>query len=232
MYELFTLKQWESSFFERDIFELTLKSSMKDIKAWPSNALVTIKVNAVDYSTLNIINTHGFEFCEGELQFHKTVPMSIVTAKEINYELFLADESSINELTLMVSDFYINSRFRTPWFTPFERDKFYQEWIKNSVLSSFDDCCMIIKNETLISGFVTVRIVGDEAKIGLIGVRDSSRGQGVAGKLLQLVDEYCVKNGVTKVTVATQASNISAVRLYCKSGFHISNSSYWFYKKV
>lgn len=233
----FTFKDWESRFFNRAIFDFNVNSAIDEIETWPANALITTKINASDYASVNLVNSYDFHFAEGELVFQKNIiPKSTNKAETVNktadYLSYLATESEIGELKLIVSNLYQNSRFREPWFTAAERVNFYQTWLEKAVLSQFDDCCLILKDNNNIAGFVTIRLIEHEAIIGLIGVAQSFQGQGNGKKLLQLVEQYCIAKRVEKITVATQVSNIAAANLYSKHKFMLSDISYWFYKKV
>lgn len=232
MYHNLTLKEWESNFFNQTIFDFDFEENQNIIHSWPEKSLITAKVNASDYLNLNTVNRHGFNFCEGELFFQKIITPLEYSNDNIDFSNCLANESSIDELKLIVIDLYTNSRFREPWFSDIDKDRFYQEWVENAVLSKFDDCCLVIKNNNLISGFITIRIRDNQASIGLIGVSKGFQKKGLGKKLLHLAEQYCAINGAENISVATQTSNFLAANLYSKSGFNISNIAYWFYKKV
>ncbi|WP_421856375.1 GNAT family N-acetyltransferase [Marinomonas sp.] len=219
----FIFKTWESDFFNRSIFDFDLNFKF-DINVgeedfWPKNSLITAKVKSFDYFSLNLVNSLKFDFCEGEVVFEKDIFNVIPLYQDEDFSKYLAKGDSIEELKTIVNGLYLNSRFRDPWFTLFERESFYKLWIENAVLSKFDDCCLILKDGSSIAGFVTLRIRNNKGIIGLIGVKSAYQGQGIGKKLLQLVDKYC-------------ASNADAVKLYHKNGYNLSNISYWFYKKV
>jgi dTDP-4-amino-4,6-dideoxy-D-galactose acyltransferase len=230
MSNYFSQKEWDSQFFKRKIFSLELPTPKLKKHDWPTNSLITIKASSSDYLSLNAISEYCFSFIEGELVFKKNVRPNIETP--LSFENHIANNDSIEELKCIVSNLYINSRFREPWFSAQERDSFYQKWVENAVLSRFDDCCLVIKNDDAISGFVTVRVQEEEATVGLIGVASPWQGQGLGKKLLELVESYCIAKKAKVIKVATQTSNISAANLYCKNGFAIADISYWFYKQV
>ena len=232
MHNHFTLKEWDSHFFNKTIFSLELTTDDIENINWPSNSLITTKVSSNSYHDLDKVNKYGFSFVEGEVVFQKSLLVSNDAVSLPSFNCYLALESDIDELKSIVNDLYLNSRFREPWFSPSERDCFYQTWIENAVLSKFDDCCLVLKNECNISGFVTIRIRNNEAVIGLIGVANCFQGQGIGSKLLKLIEDYCLDNNVSKIKVATQTSNTPAANLYSKNGFSIADISYWFYKQV
>ena len=232
MHNHFTLKEWDSHFFNKTIFSLELTTDDIENINWPSNSLITTKVSSNSYHDLDKVNKYGFSFVEGEVVFQKSLLVSNDAVSLPSFNCYLALESDIGELKSIVNDLYLNSRFREPWFSPSERDCFYQTWIENAVLSKFDDCCLVLKNEGNISGFITIRIRNKEAVIGLIGVANRFQGQGIGSELLKLIEAYCLANNVSKIKVATQTSNTPAANLYSKNGFSIADISYWFYKQV
>lgn len=232
MSRLFTTKEWDSDFFNRTILTIDLDALGTKVESWPENSLVTVKVDANNFQSLQHINNYNFSFVEGELVFQKKLLKNSNSDSLTDFDAYLATKSSIDELKLIVSNLYVNSRFRGPWFTSIERDDFYKTWIENAVLAKFDDCCLVLKVENTISGFITVRIRDCEATIGLIGVAAPFQGQGTGKKLLELVQSYSSAKKAKKIKVATQTSNISAANLYGKNGFAIANISYWFYKQV
>lgn len=225
----FTLREWDSQFFNRKIFMLEPAAFEISNSDWPENSLMTAKVGSSDYSCFDVLARYNFDFIEGELVFKKQLAE---TSPPKGLSAYLATESSLDELNLIVRDLYANSRFREPWFTSIERNSFYQMWVENAVLSKFDDFCLVLRSENAISGFVTARIRERVATIGLIGVAKSFQGQGVGKKLLQLVEDYCLVEKAKSIVVATQTSNIAAANLYSKAGFTIADISYWFYKQV
>lgn len=232
MPNLFTSRAWDSDFFNRSIFTIDLDALRTKVENWPKNSLITVKVDAGKYQSLEHINNFNFSFVEGELAFQKKLLEMTQPASSTDFDAYLATGSSLDELKHIVSDLYIYSRFREPWFTAKERNSFYQRWIENSVYSKFDDCCLVLRSQGYISGFVTVRIQGLVATIGLIGVTTPFQGKGIGKQLLELVQNYSASKKAKIIKVATQTSNISAAKLYEKNGFSVTNISYWFYKQV
>lgn len=232
MHNNFYLQEWDSHFFNKTIFRLALASDDIKITDWPSSSLIATKVSSNNYQDLGKVNKYGFSFVEGEVVLQKKIVESSNPVSLSSFNCYLATESDIDELKSIVNDLYVNSRFREPWFSPSERDCFYQAWIENAVLSKFDDCCLVIKKEANICGFVTIRVRNNIAVIGLLGVSNSFQGQGVGSKLVKLIESYCLANNVRKLKVATQTSNTAATNLYSKNGFSITDISYWFYKQV
>lgn len=155
----------------------------------------------------------------------------------------LSCEGDIPILMQAAAKLFQNSRFRPTWYEASASGQFYAKWIEKAVYGSFDDVCLVIRDasdlhdnaEGKILGFVSLKQLStDEARIGLLGSlssihqQPSKRNVGLA--LIEMAKGWARKQGVKKLFVATQSSNIPALRLYIKTGANILTSSYWFYK--
>ncbi|MFT5759530.1 MAG: dTDP-4-amino-4,6-dideoxy-D-galactose acyltransferase [Alteromonadaceae bacterium] len=231
MFKNFYYKKWDSEFFKKPIFEYSANYN-NEIERLPIGSLLTAKIDSKIYSDLDYVNNLGFNFCEGELLFKKSLESTDDLIYENDYHDYIADNNSLEELKVMVKYLYEKSRFRQPWFSADERSLFYQTWIENTILFKFDDCCLVLQSNNEIAAFITIRVRGAEASIGLVGVKPKYQGQGFGKRILQLGEKYCTVNGAKSIRVATQMSNVSAAQLYSKNNYNLSDTYYWFYKKV
>jgi dTDP-4-amino-4,6-dideoxy-D-galactose acyltransferase len=216
---------WESDFFSKSIATVTdiNKVSTNELASFE---LVTNKVASDNYSELTQFNKLGFSIAEGELIFYKKVSEGLAR----NSSIELAKEADISELVSLAENSYVSTRFRHPWFSQNQSNHFYGTWIKNAVLGLFDDVCLIIRGKGCIQGFVSLRKVKAQIKIGLIAVIKAAQGQGIAGQLLTLAEAYARQHQCNQIMVATQTSNISAINLYSRNNFILKESNYWLYK--
>lgn len=222
-------KEWESDFFKRDIYNLTLegKSPFKQQPSFPKG-LICSKVAASDHEAVDQLYQMGFMLTSGELVFSRTLES---VSSDYSFEIIEASQDDIEELQSLAANIYLNhSRFRPPFFSHSECSCFYEEWIKNAVDGCFDDKCFVKKCGGRIAGFVSIASSGSDMSIGLIGVADQFRGEGIGSSLIQFVLNYSKRSSADSVCVATQLSNIDAIRLYEKHGFLTRNINYWLYK--
>ena len=105
----------------------------------------------------------------------------------------------------------------------------YTTWISKSVNGELSDAVFVSKSQNDINGFITVKKVGLVCSIGLIAVDREARGQGIGGALLDAAENWCVNEGGTGMTVATQQENQSACRLYERHGYGRLSAKYIFY---
>jgi dTDP-4-amino-4,6-dideoxy-D-galactose acyltransferase len=216
---------WDSEFFSKNI--ATVTNIDKVTTAELANFdLITNKIASDNYVELTQFNQLGFSIAEGELIFNKELPKNLVNQLSIE----LATEVEISELVILAKKSYVSTRFRQPWFTSEQSNNFYGAWIKKAVLGEFDDVCLIIKTADSIQGFISLKKVNTQIKIGLIAVAQEAQGKGIARQLLAMAEVYALQQQCTQITVATQTSNITAINLYSRNNYTLKESNYWLYK--
>ena len=116
-----------------------------------------------------------------------------------------------------------HSRFRIdPRFGAAKCDDLYCEWIRSSLDGYIADDVLVHSNRDRVQGLVTVKAVGEDVEIGLVGVDFGARGQGIGGKLVEAAITWGQsRSGARRIRVATQERNISARSLYEKRGFEL-----------
>jgi dTDP-4-amino-4,6-dideoxy-D-galactose acyltransferase len=216
---------WDSEFFSKNIATVTNINHVTTAELAGFD-LITNKVACDNYSDLTRFNQLGFSIAEGELLFSKT----LAQMPSSNTLITLAKEEDISELVNLAKKSYVSTRFRQPWFTNEQSNNFYGTWIKKAVLGEFDDVCLIIKAADSIQGFISLKKVSTQIKIGLIAVAQSAQGKGIARQLLTMAEVYALQQQCNQITVATQTSNITAINLYSRNNYSLKESNYWLYK--
>lgn len=137
----------------------------------------------------------------------------------------LADLQKIAENAYEATRFYYDQRFAR------ERVKaLYCEWIARSY-DALADVVLVAMYEDCVAGFITCqRDSLQVGRIGLVGVAHQVRGAGVGRLLVNFAQNYFKQEGVREVLVATQGRNLSAQRLYQKSGFLTRSLNFWYHK--
>jgi len=96
----------------------------------------------------------------------------------------------------------------------------YKEWINNAVNGSVSDKVFVaIDRMNKEKGLITLKLAADATEIGLLGVDQSARGQGIASALIKKAKGEAFLNGNIYLNVTTQLANIPACRLYEKASF-------------
>ncbi|MFA9488111.1 MULTISPECIES: dTDP-4-amino-4,6-dideoxy-D-galactose acyltransferase [unclassified Mannheimia] len=207
MVKMITPDKWLSDFFGREI--------------------VQAKVAADDFAQIGQLQKQGFVFVEGELEF----ALELAKFSQNSTACSQATMADLPELISLFGSAFPNSRFRSPYFSREENQRFYQTWIENAVKGEFDDICLMKRNELRqLQGAVTVRLLeGKQAKIGLLAVKPRFQQQGVGGKLLHTAIGWAKQQQAEKLIVSTQSNNLKAARLYQSAGANLQAVYYWFY---
>jgi len=81
-----------------------------------------------------------------------------------------------------------------------------------------------------LAGYVSASAVsGQAARIGLVAVSPEERGRGLGKLLVQHALTWCRSRGAHCVRVATQGTNVAALRLYESCGFKAADVKVWFH---
>lgn len=223
------LNEWETAFFGRRIGRLLLKNVPNRPLAdelFADFALVAAKISANETALLHYLQHNQFQWVEGELLFVLSLPSHPLP------ELAVATQADLAALTALFGNAFPNSRFREPYFSASENQRFYRQWITNAVRGSFDDVCLIIRRQGQIVGGVSVRLADDNADIGLLAVAASEQGNGVGKALLHGAMGWAKQQGAAALKVRTQSNNLAAIRLYQRIGAVPQDLHYWLYRNA
>lgn len=187
--------------------------------------------NGADSQSLQCAYNLGFQFVDVRVEME--YDLSNVNQTEVP-SLRIKSVSKKRELSiikLLARKSHTDSRFfKDLNFNRTKCEELYEKWIdrdfdKGNILGFFPDEREIVK------GYITLTMQSfDVARIGLIAVENDYRGLGVGSELLMKTISLSKKLKAKKLLVATQATNTSALRLYQKAGFRISDVKIWFHK--
>lgn len=221
------INQWETDFFQRPIAKLEF---VPQTDTQPTAHLIQVKLAAGELDKIAYVQQQGFQLVEGEVDFcldlQKNAPFPPAVAS-----VETATESDISALRTLFGNAFPTSRFRSPWFSPAENQRFYQTWIEKAVKGEFDHLCLQLKNKAgEIQGAISLRLSGKQVRVGLLAVAPQFQGRGVAKTLLFAAINWALAQQAEQFWVATQISNLAAIRLYQSIGAQIAATNYWFYK--
>lgn len=122
------------------------------------------------------------------------------------------------------SRFYADGRFAR------ERcDALYATWIEKSC-SGWADVVLVADHQGAPSAYLSCHVRdGSRGEIGLVAVAPHARGLGLGGDLVVSAHAYFGEREVERVSVVTQARNVSAQRLYQAHGFRTTRVELWYH---
>lgn len=136
-------------------------------------------------------------------------------------------DNRMYDITLQCGE---HSRFRVdPKISYPVFEKLYNTWIEKSVSKELADDILLYKINNRTAGLITVYVKESAGYIGLIGVDEQFRGQGVGQKLIEAADIYFRKARCKSVDVVTQGLNAAACALYEKTGFTVKSQTNFYH---
>ncbi|MGP1930749.1 MAG: dTDP-4-amino-4,6-dideoxy-D-galactose acyltransferase [Arsenophonus sp. ET-YP4-MAG3] len=223
---------WESNFFKRKIAKLDFSPNAPIIllSQLVDYNIVQAKISTDNTKLIDRMMTMGFLLVEGEINFCLNITNII---KKYNLTINIAVERDIKELKNIAITAFLHSRFRAPWYRLIDNARFYSLWIEKTVKGTFDDVCLLVRGiQGDIYGFVTIKklSIEKEARIGLLATVLAHQKKGIGKQLIITACQWCAQQGRKKLRIATQISNINAMRLYSKMGAQIKSTDYWLYR--
>ncbi len=235
---------WETEFFGQSTARLNLSDTLSPqqrdhlLQQMADYAIVQAKVSAERTDLIDTLSGLNFALVEGEIDLTLMIGTENAYLDSVTISLNSAEiavSASVDEIPLLrqaAKKVFVQSRFRAPWYQPEDSGRFYALWLEKAVLGTFDHQCLLVKSVSgEIEGFVTLRHLDeDSARIGLLAVMPGVQGKGIGKKLMSAALQWCQQHQKKQLKVATQVSNIAALRLYTRSGAQIATTAYWLYR--
>lgn len=183
-----------------------------------------------DAETLHRAHRAGYQFVDVRVDLECDDSAGIVTDPP-NSPVCPVAKADLETLKAIAHSAHHDTRFFKD--LNFDRSKcaeLYEKWIEQDfefghVLGFFPT------NRSEAGGYVTLSKKSREtARIGLIAVEESQRGCGGGRMLLDAAMKTAAELGAKKTLVATQGTNVPALKLYEKAGFRICDVKIWFHR--
>jgi len=156
-----------------------------------------------------------------EIDTHSLSKEFFMPFREIEFYSSEEIDEKLLELGVQCGEY---SRFKIDSRIPYSKfADLYKEWMKKSVTGIMADDVIIVRDKGRIIGVITVSVKNYIGDIGLVGVDENFRGQGVGGKLIKAALGYFIEKKCEFVHVVTQGNNEAACKLYEKYGFVVKN---------
>jgi dTDP-4-amino-4,6-dideoxy-D-galactose acyltransferase len=223
--------EWDSKFWGLKIADLRFENVDFEEKKcdFSSYDIIQCKVEIDEKKIINFLESKKFNFINLEISLFRN--LSSYNSKKIQYEL--AQKNDIAEICEISSNVFNESRFDIfEKLTEKTINNFYSIWAKKSVLGTFDDYCLVERNnENEIIGFITLKLFdNNSAMVGLLGVNKLNQGTGIGSKLLNSAYSFLIEKNIERLIVSTQGTNYKALNFYYKNIFKLNKISSWYYK--
>lgn len=189
---------------------------------WASDPLDLVSQNAA-------ANSHG-RLVDKKSRYLLTVPNGsprLVQQGDVVEYTSMNVDCDLLDLAIQSGQF---SRFRVDSRIGHEKwASLYRVWIENSARRKIADMVLVKRKAGQVVGMVTLAMVEKRGRIGLLGVNEEFRGQGIGRQLVQNALAWFVGMGAEQVEVVTQGDNVAACRLYESCGFVLQDVDYFYH---
>jgi len=233
-----TMLAWDSEFFGRSIARFdgacyTRADAAATRRFCTEHGIdcVYILLDATDRAGIAAAHDCGATFVDVRMTFE--TPQASAgdpSGPDVPGGIRPATEDDLPKMRRLAATSHRHSRFYADSHFDADRvDLLYQTWIEKSCHGGAD-AVFVIDAAGEAAGYVTCHL-GDDAtgRIGLIAVRPDLRGRGTGARLLRAVDGWFNGAGCRSWRVATQASNVPALRVYESYGLRTAAVQVWFH---
>jgi len=227
---------WDSGFWGFPVGKLEgallEEGDVKNVLGWcQANEIrcLYFAADGSDAETLQWAYQAGFQFVDVrmDLECDAYAGSEVVPASSLARRV---SETDLEAIKAIARSAHYDTRFFKD--LNFQRSKcsmLYEKWIDRDfkvgqVLGFYPN------NQTEVGGYVTFKQESLEVfRIGLIAVAESLRGRGCGRMLLDAAMSAAGELGAKKIRVATQGTNVAALKLYEKAGFRVCGVKIWFH---
>ena len=226
--------EWDSEFFNKKIFSLTLDQSNNDVKKI-DEILLNNNADVCYLKTKNEVNTNHLFHYESTY-FNK---INIFRKRKSNtdfekesHEIEKYNAKSHNKYYENIIKLALLSGHKSRFCkdTKFSNEQFiylYKKWIDNTINKTFGDGILLYIHKNELAGMVTFSSKGSVAKVGLIAAEKKFQGKGIGQKLVKSFENYYTYNDNIKYfEIVTQSDNIAASNLYIKKGYSLDEVTF------
>jgi dTDP-4-amino-4,6-dideoxy-D-galactose acyltransferase len=219
---------WDSRFFNKKIAVIEIKEGIEIYSDIESFDLLYVKQIEDKYFEIKDFKQN---YAETIVVFSKSISKNRIP---LNNFIFSAFDTNPNKEQIYKLAFESGkfSRFKLDNnFKQHEFEALYKTWVDNSFSKEFADAILVYKEKNIILGFITYKIIGDNAIIGLLGVCDKHQGEGIGRALLVEVENELSNKQIKELRIPTQLQNKQACGFYAKLGYNIIEKTivkhYW-----
>lgn len=207
---------WDSNFFGRKIGKIEI-SDCENIK-FVEEAIADSNFETI-YIFNNLSENRTESLCSSRSIFMDRklilIKNSLARKNICDSIQVLSNRNDEDLLTLCLLSGHL-SRFKKDSLLNHKFKDMYEKWLSNC----FDKGMVLgYYEKNKLCGFVGIVHNRCDVSIELIAVSENSQKKGVGSKLLDAVEYFGAKDLRTKIVVATQFENISAVNLYEKNNY-------------
>jgi dTDP-4-amino-4,6-dideoxy-D-galactose acyltransferase len=212
---------------------LLCEGAEKEVLDWCNERKIRclyFAADGTDAETLRQAHLAGFQFVDVRVDLE--MDGDLLPAKSgMDSEIRRVVREEVEHIQQIARKAHHDTRFfKDLNFDRLKCENLYARWVQRdfesgNVLGYFP------KNREDAGGYVTLAMESPGCpRIGLIALEEALRGQGLGSQLLDAALRTAVEMHAESIRVATQGTNVPALKLYEKAGFRVRDVKIWFHK--
>jgi dTDP-4-amino-4,6-dideoxy-D-galactose acyltransferase len=234
---LCTLLEWDSQFWGIPIGHVNssrlTEESLAGIITWCVEHRIQCLYFSADGSdrlTLSLAAEGGFQFVDMRIELEKRCNDRLTPMHRL-HNIRHATMDDLQMLKNIAGQSFEDTRFfKDRHFDQAHSRMLYERWIENDLSHNHILICTRPEDDVDVIGFLSCSVNVKLGRIGLVAIHPTARGTGVAQCLLHASEGFLGMRGAESIVVATQASNVAAMRLYESYGFKTRETRVWFHR--
>lgn len=236
--EFCRLLTWDSNFFGKRIARVVPTSVTEEqltmALEWGRRNRVQclyFLCSATDGPTIRVAEQNEFHLVDVRVTMERTLVAGLcVPPPDSGIVIRPAEAQDIPPLRQIAEVSHRNTRFYSdPEFDGGRCDALYGEWIEKSC-GGWADVVLVARFDGSPVGYISCHRESPKAgRIGLMAVAARVQGRGLGRQLLNASLAWFAQHQLTRVSVVTQGSNLSAQRLYQHGGFFTQFVQMWYH---
>lgn len=238
MSEICSLLTWDTGHWGlrigRVIGHTLTRDTAKEVLSWCSENRIQCLYFAADGAcrqTLENAWANGFRFVDVRVDMEMG-PAEVPGSAPPDVSCREATADDLPPLERLARAMHEDTRFfKDTRFDPVKAADLYALWIARDLREHRVFVAEPSGEPKRMLGYVSASEEGDKGgRIGLIAVDPAARGRGVGRLLLRHALASFRSRGIQSVKVATQGTNVPALRLYENCGFKVADVKVWFHR--
>lgn len=179
----------------------------------------------------------GFYLTDTLVYFQKKQVAPCGVALPAGYALRFAeprDAPLLQAVAARAFEGYAGHYHADPRLDPSRCDEVYSSWAANSCSGQpFCDAVLLITSGSPdhVAAFATLARLNDLSFEGILfGVDPSHQGKGLYAQLMERSQQWGLDQGLVRMVVSTQVTNVAVQKAWCRQGFEPSGSTYTLHK--
>jgi len=233
-----TLLLWDSRFWGFPVGRLHSDKLTKEVAENAVRWCVDHKVRCLYFAaagtcgeTLKLAADHGFRFVDVRIDM-ETAPRAAPPKAATDFIFREAGAADVAAMESLARSAHEDTRFFKD--TSFDVEKaadLYALWIARDFRDHTVFAAVSALQPERVLGYLSASDIDTKTgRIGLVAVSAEVRGRGVGRHLVDYALAWYRSRGLERVRVATQGTNVSALRLYEGCGFKVMDVKLWFHR--